>query len=64
MLLVAHPGIATQTREARSTLPRKSTPIVRSVRKAVGLEAETARLPRKRRWSAAAHFRMPTEAYQ
>lgn len=41
----------------------KSTPIARSVRKAEGLEGETARLPKKRNRSAAGSFQMPTEAY-
>jgi hypothetical protein len=48
---------AAQTRDTRTLCFDKSTPIVRSVRKAEGLEAETARLPKKRNWSQQAHSR-------
>ena len=51
--------------EGRGFTPsEKSTPIVRSVRKAEGLEAETARLPKRRTWSEFRSFKMPMEADQ
>jgi len=40
------PASAAQTRDTKITCSDKSTPTVRSVRKAEGLEDETARLPR------------------
>jgi hypothetical protein len=58
-----NPATVAPTREREALCFDKSTPIVRSVRKAEGLEAETARLPKKRKWSAAGSFQMPTEAY-
>ena len=58
------PGIgSTDERRANSHCSDKSTPIARSVRKAEGLEAETARLPKKRKLERKSSIQMPTEAY-
>ena len=54
-----------QVRRGRRIPPAdKSTPIVRSVRKAEGLDAETARLPKKKSSSGFPLTQMPTEAYE
>ena len=62
--LVVQHGIGSKDQHTGFIPSEKGTPTVRSVRKAEGLEAETARLPKKRRWSESRSLKMPTEAHQ
>lgn len=62
-MLVAQPGIGSSDERHPRNSSDKSTPTARPVCIAEGLEPEIARLPKKRIWSAAGSFHMPTEAY-